>query len=254
MRSAAKILALFFIFHAAAFHAAAAQTPAPAFEVATVKAAPPDADPNTGSWSIPGLGRFTATHVSLALLIQLAYGVDKSQIADKPDWLEINLYDIIAKPEDGIKLNRDELQPRLQNLLRQRFHLAVHIEARPTRGFALVVAKDGPHLTPTKGDHFPGYRINVSAGQMRGANWSMPLLAKYLIPAAGFPVVDQTGIPGSYDIAFSYDAKSDKPDADGTLPPLEEALRQATGLMLKPQKVPVETVVIESVDKVPTAN
>jgi uncharacterized protein (TIGR03435 family) len=250
MKSAAKMLVLFCIFHAAAV----AQSAAPAFEVASVKAASPDADPNTGSWSIPGTGRFTATHVSLALLLQLAYGVDKSQIANKPDWLETNLYDIIAKPEDGIKLNRDELQPRLQSLLRQRFHLAAHIEARPTRGFALVVAKDGPHLTPAKGDHFPGYRINVSAGQMRGANWSMPLLAKYLIPAAGFPVVDQTGIPGSFDIAFSYEPRADKPDADGTLPPLDEALRQATSLLLKPQKVPVETVVIESVDKLPTAN
>ena len=36
-----------------------------------------------------------------------------------------------------------------------------------------MVAKGGPHLTPTKDDHFPGYRINVSPGHMSGANWSM---------------------------------------------------------------------------------
>ena len=79
----------------------------------------------------------------------------------------------------------------------------------------------------------------------------MPQLAKYLTPAAGFPVVDQTGIPGSYDIGFSYEPK---PDADSTLPPLDAALKQATGLLLKPQKVPVETIVVDSVDKVPTEN
>lgn len=132
-------------------HAATAQTSRPTFEVATVKLAPPQADPNTGSWSLPGIGRFTATHVPLALLLQLAYGVDNSQIANQPDWLETNLYDIVAKPEDGIQLTRDELKPRLQNLLHQRFHLVAHTETRLGRGYALVIAKGGPHLTPSKG-------------------------------------------------------------------------------------------------------
>ena len=232
-------------------HAATAQTSRPTFEVATVKPAFPQADPNTGTWSLPGIGRFTATHVSLALLLQLAYGVDSSQISNKPDWLETNLYDIDAKPEDGIQLSRDELKPRLQNLLHERFHLAAHTDTRLSRGYALVIAKGGPHLTPTKGDHFPGFRINVSPGQMRGANWSIAQLVKYLNPAAGFPVVDQTGITGSYDIGFSY---APNPEADSTLPSLDVALKQATGLLLKPQKVPVETLVIDSIDKVPTAN
>jgi uncharacterized protein (TIGR03435 family) len=227
------------------------QTAHPTFEVASVKPAPPEADPKTGTWSLPGVGRFTATHVSLALLIQLACDIDKSQIANQPAWLDSNLYDIAAKPEDGIQLTRDELRPRLLNLLQQRFHLISHTETRLTHGYALVIAKDGPNLTPTKGDHFPGSRINVSSGHMRGANWSMPQLAKYLTPAAGFPVVDQTGLTGSYDIAFSYNPK---PESDGALPSLDVALKQATGLLLKPQKVPVETIVIDSVDKVPTAN
>jgi uncharacterized protein (TIGR03435 family) len=232
-------------------HAATAQPPPLAFEVATVKAAPPQADPSTGFWSPPGGGRFTATHVSLVLLIQLAYDVDSSQIANKPDWLETNLYDIVAKPEDGIRLTRDQLRPRLQDLLRQRFHLVAHAETRLSRGYALVIAEGGPHLTPTKADHFPGFRIHVGSGQMRGVNWSMAQLAKYLTSTAGFPVVDQTGITGSYDIGFSYAPEA---DADSTLPSLEVALKQATGLLLKPRRVPVETLVIDSVDKAPTAN
>lgn len=223
----------------------------PSFEVASVRPSSPQADPQTGSWSLPGIGRFTATHVSLALLMKLAYDVDDSQIANKPEWLETNLYDITAEPEDGIKLSRDQLRPRLQNLLRQRFHLVAHTETRSIRGYALVVAKGGPHLTPTKGDHFPGWRFNVDSGHMRGANWTMPQLAIYLTPAAGFPVVDQTGITGSYDIAFNYNPK---PDVESDLPILAAALKQATGLLLKERKVPVETIVIDSVDKVPTEN
>ena len=223
------------------------------FAVATVRAAV-GVDPNTGSWSTPGSGVFNATHVSLALLLQLAYGVDNSQIANKPDWLETNLYDVRARPEDGIALTRDELKPRLQDLLRQRFHLVAHTEIRSSRGYALVVAKGGPHLTPTRVEHFPGYRINVSPGQMRGVNWSMPILAKYLTSAAGFPVVDQTGVTGSYDVGFSYAPDRGAGAVDDVLPPLGEALKNATGLALKPQLVPVEMVVIDSVDKVAAEN
>jgi uncharacterized protein (TIGR03435 family) len=189
--------------------------------------------------------------VSLALLVHLAYGVEKSQIANEPGWFDTNLYDVSAKAEDGITLTREELKPRLQELLRQRFHLAAHTEVRPSRGYALVIARGGPHLTATKGDHFPGFRINVSAGQMRGANWSMAQLATYLTSPAGFPVVDQTGLSGSYDIDFVYEPK---PDAESTLPSLEVALRQATGLLLRPEKVPVEFLVIDSVEKTPALN
>ena len=223
-----------------------------AFEIGSVKPAPPEADPSTGSWSPPGNGRFQATHVPLSLLIQLAYGIDNSQISNKPGWLDTNLYDVDARAEDGVSLSREELKPRLQQLLHDRFHLVAHKETHPTRGYALVVAKGGPHLTPTKGDHFPGYRADVSPGQMRGFNWSMPQLAKYLTAAAGFPVVEQTGISGSYDIAFSYDTRPDSDSND--LPPLARALKEATGLLLEPQKIPVETLVIDSVDKTPTAN
>lgn len=114
-----------------------------------------------------------------------------------------------------------------------------------------MIAKGGPRLTSTKAVHFPGWRIRVSSGEMRGENWSMRQLAKYLTSAAGFPVVDRTGITGSYDIGFSYAPNS---EADSTLPSLNEALKEATGLLLKPQRVPVETLVIDSIQKIPTAD
>jgi uncharacterized protein (TIGR03435 family) len=233
--------------------AATAQTPpSPGFEVASIRPAPPQTDPNTGHWNYPGTGRFNATHLPLTILIQLAYDVDGSQITNKPSWLDTNLYDIDAKAEAGVPLTREELKPRLQTLLRERFHLVAHTEIRSLRGYSLIVAKGGPHLVPTKAEHFPGWRAGVYPGQMRGANWSMRQLAKYLTAPAGFPVVDQTSIAGSYDIAFSYNPKPD--DTSSNLPLLNEALKQATGLMLKEQKVPVETIVIDSVDKIPTEN
>lgn len=232
-----------------------AQTSSPVFEVASVKPAPPDADPKAGSWSIPGTGSFTATHLPLIRLIMLAYDVDSSQVANKPDWFDTNLYDVSAKPEDGVRLTREALRPRLRALLQQRFHLVTHTEMRPTSGYALVIAKGGPHLATTKGDYFPGFRTNVSPGHMSGFNWSMPVFAKYLTPAAGFPVADQTGLKESYDISFDYAPDSENTmSTQSTLLPLQDAVRQATGLLLKPQKVEVETIVIDSVGPLENEN
>ncbi|HKO20558.1 MAG TPA: TIGR03435 family protein, partial [Acidobacteriaceae bacterium] len=191
----------------------------PAFEVASIHPCAPGTDPRTGQWSIPEVGRFNAIHLSLTYLIQLAWDMNTTQIVNAPDWLSTALFDISAKPEDGVRLTRDELRPRLQNLLQQRFHLVAHTETRSTDGYVLVVSKTCARLTPTKADHFPGFRRNVSSGHMSGFNWTMPQFAKYLTPAAGAPVVDQTGLTGSYDIDFTYNPK---PDSDSPLPDLNE--------------------------------
>jgi uncharacterized protein (TIGR03435 family) len=233
------------------FRLVVAQAPHPAIEVASVRLSPPDANPGSGIWSRPGTGRFFASHVPFTLLLQLAYGIDPSQIANKPGWMDTNLYDVNAKPADGVSLTREELKPCLQGLLEERFHLVAHMETRSGSGYALVVAPGGAHLTPAAAGNFPGLRHPVSLGHMHVYNCSMPQLALYLIPAAGFPVVDQTGLSGSYDIDFDYNPK---PRRESDLPLLDVALRQATGLLLKSQRVPVETLVIDSVDKVPTEN
>lgn len=230
---------------------AAAQSPSAKFEVASVKPSPPGADPKTGLWSRPGVGRFFAKNVPLTVLIQLAYGIDPSQIANKPGWMDTNLYDVDAKPEEGVSLTREELKPCLQDLLQQRFHLEAHMETRSGRGYALLVAQGGPHLKPPSAGYFAGYRHPVSSGHLHTYNCSMSQLAQYLTSAAGFPVADQTGLAGNYDIDFDYNPRFDR---ESSLQPLDMALKEATGLLLKPQKVPVETLVIDSADKVPTEN
>jgi uncharacterized protein (TIGR03435 family) len=186
--------------------------PQPPFETATIKPTLPSERVN-GPWSPPGIGRFSAHSLTLQFLIQMAYGVDADQISGKPSWLDSDFYDIEAKPEEGIKLSRDELKPRLQNLLAERFHLATHFETKMVRGYALVVAKGGPKLQPTKGDHFPGFRVNSVPGNLEGFNWSMPYLAAMLQHVTSLPVADRTGIAGSYDIKLQF-APELAPDID----------------------------------------
>jgi uncharacterized protein (TIGR03435 family) len=222
------------------------------FETAVVRPCAPDANPNTGSWTPPGRNRFVANHLTLERLLMLAYGVDATQIANKPAWLQTNLYDVNAKAEDSVQLNSDDLKTCLQGLLKERFHLQAHNEIRSQHGYALITSKNGAHLIPTKGDHFPGFRANVNPGHIEGFNWTMPYLARMITSQVGFPVVDQTGIPGSYDIHILYEP--DPNNAEATLPPLTAAIRQSLGLELKPAKIPVDTVVIDQLDKTPIEN
>jgi uncharacterized protein (TIGR03435 family) len=229
---------------------ASAVAPQPAFEVASIKPSAPS-EKGDGSWSPPGIGQFWARGLSLKYLIHLAYDIDLNQIAGKQPWLDSAYFDINAKPEEGIALSRAELRPRLQNLLQTRFHLVTHYETRMDPGYALVVANGGPKLMPTKGDKFPGFRINVSPGHVEGINWSMDYLAAMLQQAAGRPVANQTQIAGSYDVKLEF-----APDieTESTLPSIFTVLKSTLGLELKPQHIPVQVLAIDSVDRAPTEN
>jgi uncharacterized protein (TIGR03435 family) len=223
---------------------------AKSFEVATVRQTPPDKVTDT-VWSPPGIGRFEAHSASLEFLLHMAFGLDEDEMAGKPKWIDSEHYDVVAKPESGVALSREELKPLLQDLLRQRFHLEAHYETRDAPGYVLLVAKGGPNLEATRGDKPPGYRVYVGPGKLKGLNWSMAYLATMLQTSAGLPVIDKTGIAGSYDIdlQFAPDLATDTP-----LPTLFTALREKLGLELKSQKIPVQFLVIDHVDRVPAEN
>ena len=253
MREMRTILAVIMLGLSAGALEAPAQpglTSQPSFEVATIKPTA-SGEEGAGTWSPPGIGRFWAKSLPLGYLIQIAFNVDPDQIAGKPGWIDSAYFDVTAKAETGIKLSREELRPRLRHLLQERFHLATHFETKMKPGYALVVSKGGPILRPTAGDRFPGFRINVSPGSMQGANWSMTYLAAMLQRPAGRPVADETGVTGSYDIDFKY---APDMETDSTLPSLFTALKESLGLELKAKSIPVQVLVIDHVDRVPTAN
>jgi uncharacterized protein (TIGR03435 family) len=229
-----------------------AQTSAPSrsFEVASIHPTL-NGDPSKGTWSLPNTGEFHTHSLALGYIVQLAYNVDAKQIEGKPAWFDSDCYDINAKPEGGIKLTREQLRPLLQNLLEQRFHLAVHTETRQIKGYALVVAKGGPKLKAAKGEVTPNWRDDVSAGSLKGRNWSAKFLAAQLTPAAGLPVVDHTGLTAHYDVSVEY-----APDLNGdsALPSLFTALQETLGLKLEAQKVPVDFLIVDHIDREPTEN
>ena len=129
----------------------------PAFEVSTVKE---NKSGNSGSRSNFQNGRFSASNVSLKNLLQYqAYGVPESRIFGGPKWISSERFDIEAKADSATTdrlrtLDRDQrrIQARamFQQLLAERFKLAVHWETRELPVYSMVVAKKGPLLHPTK--------------------------------------------------------------------------------------------------------
>jgi uncharacterized protein (TIGR03435 family) len=224
----------------------ATRSPLPAFEVASVRLSPPD----HGFTSISPYGSdtFTARNISLKVLIELAFGVNPNQIAGEPVWLNSQLYDTIAKAEGNGGLTREQLQPRLQQLLEQRFHLITHRETKDLSGYALVVAKGGPRLQTNKGAPQDG---SIYPDRLLAHNVSMQAFAAMLAGPTGRPVVDSTGIEGMYDFNLHYAPMEAN---DSSLPSLFTALEEQFGLRLQPQKVPVEMLVIDHVEKTPTEN
>jgi uncharacterized protein (TIGR03435 family) len=246
---------------AAAPQAATTLTPPQFFEVASVRLNPSTECCTTWTTIYPA-NRFTASRISLELLTAIAYeGISSKNISGGPSWFESQGYDISAKVEGDAGLTREQMQPLLQNLLKDRFHLIAHREQKLVSGYALVVAKGGLKLHPDalqpskkaedtgKNDEQPHGQILPN--ELRGWKMNLAGLAWLLESPAGGHVVDKTGITGDYDIKLSY-ATTRSPDSN--LPDIFTALQEQLGLKLVPQKVSVETLVIDHVDKIPTEN
>src|SRR5215831_4367479 len=120
----------------------------PAFEVASVK--PNGAGDLRARMDIEPGGRFTATNVSLRMLITNAYQLFNYQIAKGPDWVEKDRWDVAAKADEGAIPAADarppgvpsDTQVLLQALIEYRYKLKAHKETRKLHVYNLVVTKD----------------------------------------------------------------------------------------------------------------
>jgi uncharacterized protein (TIGR03435 family) len=247
-----RFLPLILAFTLSCFQAPARSQPAPqpAFEAASIRLIDPDApEPETPPQrpSFP-TNRLTMRHAALVPIICLAYGVDYTRVLGGPDRIDPQTYDLDAKVEGDALLAREQMQPLLQNLLQERFHLVVHREQKIVPGYVLVVAKGGSKLQPNKGAASHGM---VGDNQIKFWNESVSAFAVVIANQVGRPVVDQTGLTGTYDIALKLALED---DLNSNLPDLFTALQEQLGLKLVPEKVPVEFLIIDHVDKIPTKN
>lgn len=232
----------------ATFAAFAEPQTSPAFEVASVK---PNTSESDSSGTSGTTGQLTITNRSLKELIRMAYGVQDFQISG-PDWLGSAKFDIVAKIPAGAK--EDQRPAMMQTLLAERFQLAVHRESKEMPAYALVAGKSGPKLQQVE----PG-GTSMNTGGKNGAQHiqadrvSMAQLAETLARIVEHPVVDQTGLKGVYKLNLEYSADNARSDA-ASGPSIYTALQEQLGLKLQTQKLPVEIIVVDRVERVPTEN
>ena len=210
------------------------------FEVASIK-------PNTsvsGNSSLHfGRGQVRIENYSLRQLVMQAYDLQDYEIS-APGWLDDVRFDIVGKGPEG------PVAPRLQNLLAERFKLAVHRESRTVTGYVLLVDKKGPklHESTEAGDGW-----GRGSGSLKTTGTTMARFARLLSVAVTRPVKDMTGLKGKYDFDLKW--ATDNGSDDARLPDsLFTALQEQHGLRLEGRKVDIEVVVVDHVEKTPTEN
>ena len=225
--------------------------PAPAFEVASIKPAPPQARGRESVRTSVSVGRLNYTNVSLSDLIGKAYSLQRPQISG-PAWLDTERFDIVARIPAGVR--RDQVPRMLQTLLADRFKLQSHNEEKQLPIYALVAAKNGPKLQKAKSTSGLGGNLGPLREHVNGAV-SMSQFADYLSFRLGRPVRDQTTLEGAYVIVLDWtpDSTASQPEAPSG-PSIFTALQEQLGLKLAPEKGPVEVLVIDHVERAPTAN
>jgi uncharacterized protein (TIGR03435 family) len=234
------------------------------FEVASVKPAPPPTSKAIRTTLNEEHGRVTYSFANLEQLITRAYNVKDYQVIG-PDWLKSERYDVVATTSPDT--SKEQVLKMVQGLLAERFHLVLHRENRELPVFALVAGKNGPKLKESKLHENGSMRVGL--GHMDASGVAMPGLARALYTLVGRPVLDETGLSGNFDFTLDFALDSSvaglagakmvaekarilEAAADG--PSIFTAVHEQLGLKLESRKAPVEVLVIDRADKVPTEN
>jgi uncharacterized protein (TIGR03435 family) len=223
----------------------------------------------------------------LRSLIQYAYGYKRfplpnDQITGVPDWANSQVYDIVAKMSaDDIaefqkldKAGQEQWrQAMMQALLADRFQLKVHQGTKQAPIYNLIVAKSSAKLRDAATDTSelekdqdgkPRTGLHWLKDTSVAQSYSMASLADLLsapFTGIGRPVVDKTGLTGTYDftlnwsvysagVAVSNGAAVTSPEDDTAS--IFAALGEL-GLKLQPATGTLDTIVIDHVEK-PTEN
>jgi uncharacterized protein (TIGR03435 family) len=237
----------------------------PTFEVATIK--PTQAEVSDKYFRVYGR-RFMTQDTSLADLMEVAYGVHPKQITGAPDWVSEEKFDVVGVPDKVGEPNGGQWTGMLQKLLVERFKLKFHHEKKELSVYVISVAKGGTkNFTKSESANpLPSLEFSPMGGGLvlPARNATMGQFAAMMQTIVlDRPVVDQTGMVGKFDFQFKFmpdetqfgghPPKVAETDANGVAPGLSEALEQQLGLRLATEKIPVDVMVVDRVER-PSAN
>jgi uncharacterized protein (TIGR03435 family) len=214
----------------------------PSFEAASVRIAAPAG--TAGRITVSG-DRAIFTNRTVMQLLNFAYGLGCCDLIRGPSWISTERFDIAAKAPDGTP--SDRIPALLQNLLIERFKLALHHETKELPAYDLVTGRGRLKLQKVEG---VGVKNDWSLnGERRSAkNMSMGALVVYITQMLRTAVTDKTGLSGYYDFSLDMTKEETLRDSDASI----FALLQDLGLDLKAHAAPFDILVIDGGNKVPT--
>jgi len=236
----------------------------PAFEVASIRMHapespfPPDA---ANGFKVSPVG-VTAKYTKLWACLEWAYDVPGRVFG--PDWIRSERYDIAAKTSGSV--SEAQLKRMVQTLLEDGFKLKLHREKRVLEAAVLVVSKNGPKNLHAKDSDGPT-SYEPADGKFIVRNSPMSRFVAFLgnRPPYGVneQVIDQTGLQGVFDITVNVSGFDfDDPAFRGEYEEMRssffvffsEALEKRYGLKLEHRNVSLESLVVDSGNRIPTAN
>ena len=202
-------------------------------------------------------GRISGEGLTIAFLLEKAFGVRDFQIDSVPSRLEDQRYDIIAKMDDPSDYSRWEkldsttqqklYQLRLESILADRFQLRYHLIERRLPGFELKVGRSGAKMKESSDTE--GYlRMHKLPDKniIEGDAASLSDLASLLSNVVQRDVVDETALTGKYTFEVSW-ASDGAPKDAAPMPSLYTAIKEELGLTLDRVDLPTKVYVVDHI-------
>lgn len=234
----------------------------PEFDVASLKPVVLDgADTYTANLGTYRNGVVTQTNTTLADCIQFAYEITSDHLLSGPDWIKSKMvrFDILAKTAPDTP--RSQALLMLRTLLEDRFKLVLRRESRVLSYYALT-APGGVHKMKPAQDPPAEGEVTHWQGRIHNNRMTMLMLASLIGRFTQTPVLDQTALPGAFEVKLDWSRDNSLPSAvpgavpaepaDG--PSIFEAVQKQLGLKLEKRKGPVDVLVVDHAEKTPLAN
>jgi len=241
----------------------------PKFELADVHSSKTSRGAAQNFGGVLRAGKYVNRDVTMLGLIEAAYKVKEDAIAGGPGWVASDLFDIIARVPEGTKMA--EANQMLQSLLADRFKLVVKHETHPVPRYVLTVGKGGSKLKPASGSgqgcqpvQQPGGGRGSDLGFLQNImvechNMTAAEIADNLHQMAGagyfdHDLIDDTKLSGSFDFKLEWTAPVALVAKGAGGISIFDAVDKQLGLKLELKDVPMPALVIESINRKPTAN
>jgi uncharacterized protein (TIGR03435 family) len=233
-------------------------------------------------------GRVVYEEHSLKDLLFLSFRVPFFRLPT-PQWMEEEFFDVAATLPAGA--TTDDVPLMLQHLLEERFQLKLHRESRNLTGYVLALGKSASKLTPSPpapaGEIQPtglprkldldkegfailptGLATLITVPSQNGvtrvtaARQPLSTLISYLGRILQQPVVDETGLTGTFDFHLAYAASrapervdaTALPEASEPAPTIVQAVEKQLGLRMERRRMPVDILVIDHIERRPVGN